>query len=214
MNALSVRLCVFAKLPAPGTAKTRLIPALGEQGAARVAEALLQQCLALCEEVKGSAELELWLTPPPSDSRWQTLIDLDRFTAVSQGEGDLGGRMQRAANGGPIILIGSDCPSLARDDIDWAMSCLRQGDAAMIPAQDGGYVLLGLPEATPGVFDNVDWSTSRVAEQTRRRLHTAGLVWHERPALSDVDVIDDLSRQPAAFLRCCHLPDYGESSHD
>ena len=94
MNALSVRLCVFAKLPAPGTAKTRLIPALGEQGAARVAEALLQQCLALCDEVKGSAELELWLTPPPSDSRWQTLIDLDRFTAVSQGEGDLGGRMQ------------------------------------------------------------------------------------------------------------------------
>lgn len=213
MNDISVCLCVFAKLPAPGLAKTRLIPALGERGAARVAEALLQHCLALCDALAGRVELELWLTPPSSDSRWRALPEIERFSSVSQGEGELGERLQRAADGRAVILIGSDCPSLQADDIYWAASCLRRGEAAMIPATDGGYVLLALPEATPGVFDDIDWSTSRVAEQTRSRLRAAALAWRERPALPDVDVIDDLLLQPEVFLRRCHLPDCWGSSH-
>lgn len=205
MTTAAVRLCVFAKLPAPGQAKTRLIPALGERGAAAVAEALLQQTLQLCEAVRASIEVELRLTPDPSDRRWQAVPGLETFTRLPQGDGDLGERMQRAAAGRAVIVIGSDCPSLRAEHQHWAAACIERGKAAMIPACDGGYVLLALPAPAADVFANIAWSTPAVAHQTRQKLHAAGLAWEERPPLADFDVIEDLPLQPAAFRRGCKV---------
>ena len=213
-----VRLCVLAKYPAPGRAKTRLIPALGEAGAAAVASALLQHTLQLCAtvgELPDGAGLntELRLTPSPADPCWQTVPQLAGFSSVAQGEGNLGERMQRAVNSEPVVLIGADCPSLQPGDVQWAAACLHEGVAVMIPALDGGYVLLGLPGPVPGIFDGIAWSTASVAEQTRARLRAAGMTWRERPALADLDVITDVPLQPAAFLRRCEvLRRYGEAA--
>jgi glycosyltransferase A (GT-A) superfamily protein (DUF2064 family) len=77
-----------------------------------------------------------------------------------------------------------------------AAAALADGlrDAALVPAEDGGYVLIGLARARPSVFDGVSWGTRRVLAETRDRLRAAGLHWFEGPLLWDVDRPADLAR--------------------
>lgn len=95
----------------------------------------------------------------------------------------------------PILLIGTDCAEFAAGHLRAAADALRAGNEAVLtPAEDGGYVLIGLRRPQPTVFDGIDWSTDRVLAQTRERLREAGLSWHECPTLWDVDRPADLAR--------------------
>jgi hypothetical protein len=93
-----------------------------------------------------------------------------------------------------LILLGTDCPALTPDHLQQVADALQTHDAALLPAEDGGYALLGLRRPAPGVFDGVAWSTSVVAEQTRQRLQAAGLSLWEGPMLWDVDEPEDWRR--------------------
>jgi glycosyltransferase A (GT-A) superfamily protein (DUF2064 family) len=95
----------------------------------------------------------------------------------------------------PLLLMGSDCPVFTSGHLREAADALRDGkDAVLTPAEDGGYVLIGLRRPQPTVFDRIDWSTDRVLTQTRERFREAGLSWHECPTLWDVDRPADLAR--------------------
>ena len=199
---------VFAKAPLPGRAKTRLAPALGEKAAAKVAESLLAWNAQLCSQLPPTMAVEYQLSPGPDAACWQAFRGLSAFSSVEQGEGDLGQRMARAASRGVreasgVILIGTDCPSLTAAHLRWAECALQNVDAAVIPATDGGYVLLALARECAAVFDGVAWSTDKVLAQTRRRLTDAGLRWQEHTPLPDLDDASDISAQPAAFIECC-----------
>ena len=100
-----------------------------------------------------------------------------------------------AAANGPALLIGTDCPALTADHLRAAADVLRAGsDAVLIPAEDGGYVLIGARVPHPALFDAMPWGTAGVMAETRRRLVALGLSWREPATLWDVDVPADLER--------------------
>jgi rSAM/selenodomain-associated transferase 1 len=198
----NTRILLFAKAPVPGRAKTRLIPALGALGAARLHEQLLRDTVArLAVGLDGSMDtrLELWCAPDTAHPLFQELAATYGLELHRQSDGDLGDRLLagctdalRRADG--AVLIGSDCPDLGPAQLAQAVLALQTPgvDAVLGPALDGGYVLLGLRRAAPGLFTEMPWGQDRVAELTRERMRLLGWCWRELPALRDVDRPEDL----------------------
>lgn len=199
------RIVVFAKAPQPGRVKTRLIPALGADGAAALAARMLAHTLAVAAEA-ASGEVELCASPAPDDPAWQGVAVPAALRWSAQGEGDLGARMAGAARrvlggGGRVLLIGTDCPALNADGLRAAAQALDAADAVIIPSIDGGYVLLGLRRFDPTLFADIAWSTSGVAAETLARLRALGWTHRVLPALHDIDLPEDLVHLPAGGWR-------------
>ena len=195
------RLLVFARVPVPGRVKTRLIGALGEQGATAVHRALLQRTL---EASRGLAEVEreLWwdAAPPPRDPAAGLAAAYGMTERVQQGA-DLGERMAHAMaqtlTAAPAaVLIGSDCPDCDATYLRTAFAALTRADAVLGPALDGGYVLIGLGRADARVFAGLPWGSDRVLADTRARIEALGWRWRELPVRSDIDRPGDLAGHP------------------
>jgi uncharacterized protein len=199
-------LAIFAKAPVPGYAKTRLIPALGADAAAALQARLVRhtvQTVAMCvDESVHQIQPRLWCAPSISAQVFVELGQAFNIPLSLQVPGDLGQRMLAAceAHAGPILIIGTDCPALSCAHVDAAAAALHAGDdAVLIPAQDGGYVLIGLQRADPAVFRDIAWGSDQVLAQTRERLSELGWRWREFAPLWDVDRPDDLPRLHAEF---------------
>lgn len=203
------RLVIFAKAPQPGAVKTRLIPALGADGAATLARAMLAHTLheALAA---GLDAVELCVSPASGDPAWRGVALPAGVEYTAQGEGDLGERMDRAIqraltqHGGPVLLIGTDCPALDRSHLREAARQLMHHDAVLQPVADGGYVLIGLQAPCPAIFRHMAWSTRAVAAETLRRLSALGLRVWQGPVLHDIDEAADLAHLPAGFVDSEH----------
>jgi len=207
---------VMAKAPLAGLAKTRLIPALGAHGAARAqrrfALAAADTAWQAAQRMGGPmlARMHLWAAPSASQRFFRAWRRASPAAAKwhwhDQVQGDLGTRMAAvfaqhlaAEPGLPLLLMGTDCPPLSPGHLLEAARALADHDAVLIPAEDGGYALIGLRRPCAALFEGVDWSTERVLAQTRERLRAAGLRWHELPALWDVDTPDDWQRLQQAL---------------
>ncbi len=193
------RLLVFAREPVPGRVKTRLIPALGAPGAARLYRRLLEHSLCAAGALT-TAQVQLWC-----DSGGEGCRELaQRFgaTLFHQRGRDLGERMHRALSmpppGAPSVLIGSDCPGYTPAYLRAAFAALDELDAVLGPALDGGYVLIGVRRSHARLFEDIAWGGSAVLQTTRERLRELGWRWVELPALGDVDRPDDLGAVPSA----------------
>jgi rSAM/selenodomain-associated transferase 1 len=190
---------IFARAPVAGSVKTRLIPLLGEHGAAALHRSLVEHALAVARE-SGLGRIELWCTPGTDDPFFSACRERFGVTLHRQCEGDLGARMLDALEDGlershHVLLTGSDCPSLTAADLRAAARALREGrDAVFCPAEDGGYMLIGVSHAMPALFEAMTWSTATVMEETRQRLHNLGWRWHELPERWDVDRPEDYLR--------------------
>lgn len=197
------RVLVFARAPIPGATKTRLIPALGADGAAALHARLVEHAL---ETVRRSG-LRLELHGSPADDAFLRLC-AERYGAplVEQSGNDLGLRMRTAfecalQGGGPCIIVGADCPALTPRHLRRAARALERGhDAVFVPTEDGGYALVGLSRVHGDLFAGVDWGTSRVMAQTRLRLRTLAWCWLELDQLWDVDRPEDYARLVASGL--------------
>ena len=206
---LMTRIVIFAKAPQPGSVKTRLIPALGAEGAAKFARRLLQHTLQQALAA-GVGEVELCMSPDPLDSAWQGVAIDSAVQQTAQEGGDLGARMARAVrrvtdsahSADPsVLLIGTDCPALTSALLQQVAQQLDAHDAVMLPAHDGGYVLLGLKSPGPELFNNMPWSTSVVAVETLRRMAALKLRVWPGPALHDIDEPADLQHVPDFLLK-------------
>jgi rSAM/selenodomain-associated transferase 1 len=180
--------------------KTRLIPALGEGASAELHRKLVARTLriALAAAV---GPVELWCTPDAHDEFFSECARRFGAGLREQGEGDLGARMARAletalAEGSPALLIGCDCPALTPDYLREAAAVLARGhDAVIGPAEDGGYVLIGIARSPSApLFEGVAWGTPQVLQETRARLAGPAWRWCELAALWDVDRPQDLLR--------------------
>jgi rSAM/selenodomain-associated transferase 1 len=197
MTSASGVIAVFAKAPIAGRAKTRLIPLLGPSGAAALHYAMVQQALQTALEADVGV-VQLWDTQ--HDPALCDLAASLRISVRRQCAGDLGQRMSHTfaallAQTASVILVGSDCPVRSAQDFREADSHLEAGcDAVLGPTEDGGYHLIALRRVQPGLFTEIDWSTSVVMEQTRRRLRALELHCHELPMRWDVDRPEDLVR--------------------
>lgn len=193
-----VQIAVLAKAPIAGLAKTRLIPALGGHGAARLQRALTRSAVQ-CALEAGLGPVTLWCTPSATHRFFRALRQTTGVRCLVQPGGDLGQRMHAAFRlhcaEGPLLLIGTDCPALRPDHLREAACALIDGnDAVVCPAEDGGYVLVGLRRPQPALFDAMTWSTARVMADTRVRAQAAGLRLRELDTLWDVDLPRDLPR--------------------
>lgn len=198
------KVIVLAKAPVAGYAKTRLARVIGAQAAANLAARMLTETVAQAV-VANMGPVELCCAPDSSHP--QFLLEQQRHALVLslQGEGDLGQRMWRALERAlqqhsRVVLIGTDAPDLQAAQLAQAAAALRTHSSVFAPAHDGGYVLVGLSQPLPGLFDGIAWSTPQVMTQTRARVAALEQTCFELPPFFDIDVADDLVHVPAAWL--------------
>lgn len=183
-------IALFAKWPAPGRAKTRLIPALGAAGAALLHRRLVELTLAAVRECGLPFEIRSTGAAPARFREWLG----EDVAVIDQGEGDLGARLARVP--APMLLIGSDAPDIDASLLHRAAAALGQAEAVIGPAADGGYWLLGLARPMPQLFDAMLWGTGAIAKETMARLAEGGVATAVLPVLHDCDRPDDLARWP------------------
>ncbi len=199
-NGDPVAIAVLAKAPIPGMAKTRLIPSIGAHAAAVLQERLTERAV----ETAVAADIgpvTLWCAPDLMRVSFQDLAAQFPIVLKQQPDGDLGTRMlgALAAAQGPVLVIGTDCPAFTAEILRAAAKALQQADVVLIPAEDGGYVLIGARAVHPELFSGIAWGTAAVMQETRARIATLGLNVVELPALWDVDSEDDLARFEKLF---------------
>lgn len=193
-----MRLILFTRYPEPGKAKTRLIPALGLEGAARLQRQMTERTLTISRHLEQSRDvsIEVRYEGGNRDQMRQWLgVGL---SFQHQGDGDLGVRMARAfrkafqAGMRRVMIIGTDCPGLTAELLQQAFDALEKTDLVLGPATDGGYYLVGLRRELPELFEEIPWGTDEVLELTMRKASQIGL----RPAflesLDDIDRPEDL----------------------
>jgi rSAM/selenodomain-associated transferase 1 len=186
-------ICVFAKPPRPGVAKTRLASALGDVRAAALARAFF-------EDTWSAASSLPWATPvlattEPDASEWAGAA----APIWAQGRGDLGDRLarilRRALRGTPAALaIGTDTPGISATLLEQARAALREADAVLGPCDDGGFYLLGLRRCPPGLLSDLPWSAPETFARTLARLRERNLRTEVIARWFDVDRPPDLAR--------------------
>lgn len=189
---------IFAREPVSGHVKTRLIPALGKEGATKLYKRLLDFTI---KNVISSdlSMVNLCITPDSSKTYFHQMDYAASFELSVQTGNDLGIRMYNALaqalnNYSKAILIGTDCPFLTSDDLQQAINALNSKDMVFSPAADGGYVLVGAKKVSPEVFEYIDWGTDKVMAQTRKSLLKHNVSWHELSEQCDIDVKSDLKK--------------------
>ena len=204
-NGTGTTIAVFAKAPNPGEVKTRLIPALGAEGAAALHRALVLRTLGTAVDA-GVGPVQLWCA---TDAEHPFFAECSRRFGVqvlSQCDGDLGVRMHHAFEillgaSERALIVGSDIPALTPAHLRAADAALARGREAVLgPAQDGGYVLIGLRRVAADVFEHIGWGGADVLDTTRARLTRLGWRHEELPTLWDVDCPEDLERESVRDL--------------
>jgi len=198
-SEIPVVLQVFAKSPVPGTVKTRLAAAIGNEAAAAHHTRFVERTLTTAVVARHSGvidEIELWCdTDTPFFTPWR---DHHRISLHLQNGADIGARMRAAldsalARGARAILVGTDCPLLDVAYLARATAALSICDAVFGPAEDGGYVLVGLSRRADA-FTGIPWSAPDTMAATREKLASSGVTWRELPTLWDIDQSRDLAR--------------------
>lgn len=198
-------LIVFTRYPEPGKTKTRLIPALGAEGAAAFHRQMTEYTLAQVRELQREHTLSVEVHFAGGNQQlMQGWLGSDVIYRP-QPEGDLGFRMasafQTAFKSGKsgVVIIGTDCPSLSAKIIAQAFSVLVNNDLVLGPAQDGGYYLIGLCQLIPELFTGVTWGTSEVLQKTVDIAQKLTLSINYLPVLADVDRPEDLPNALSAW---------------
>ena len=194
-----LRILIFAKAPEPGYVKTRLIPALGAEGAADLYRGLLERTV---EQVTAAmlCPVQLWCAPNTDHPLFQQLASRNALVLYSQTGNDLGERMYHAVNKAlqeakAVLLVGADCPLLDSAYLNQALGWLMgDEDAVLGPAEDGGYVLLGLKRNERNLFHDMPWGKDQVLRLTRKRMKGLGWRWRELEVLWDMDRPLDIER--------------------
>jgi len=194
-------LLIFSKYPLAGKAKTRLIPALGDEVAAQLHRRLAESAISTARSWHGNTSgkttrITVHYTGAKKKdfSRWLG-SDLDY---QEQPAGDLGQRMCTAFESAfeceieHVIGIGTDVPTLTAAILQQADKNLEDHDLVLGPAADGGYYLIGMNSLHSELFVNIDWGTERVYAQTLAICSRLGLKIAELPMLNDIDRLEDL----------------------
>jgi rSAM/selenodomain-associated transferase 1 len=184
--------CIFAKPPVPAQVKTRLIPALGAEGAAALAHAMF---LDVWRTVESFSRVRPILATTSSGGFPVSVSPDDIWL---QGDGDLGQRIERILTRGLLhapaaIAIGADSPALTAAHLTAALDALRTSDAVVGPSTDGGFYLLALRKCQPGLLSSLPWSVPETKQALKHRMKSHGLAVFELEPLFDVDIPADLT---------------------
>lgn len=194
-----ITLVVVLKVPTLHKSKTRLIPALGADGAFEVATAMVSDTLRRLSRIE--ARRVAYFAPeekrdeliPLIPAGWDMLPMRSNLLSC-----DLGPLLRHAyvTLGSPILFVGMDTPDIPLAFIEEAKATAEAGKAVVRDAVDGGYVILAVPaRAPPEIFDDVEWSTANTAQSQKQRLLQCGVPLCTKPRAPwyDVDDMDDLA---------------------
>jgi len=186
-------ICIFFKSPIPGSVKTRLIPAVGAEGAARLAEAFLLDTWAAVHQLPWAKAIVATTGSMANSMKFPADAQL-----WSQGEGDLGERLERVLGRALLgshfaIALGADSPGLPARLLEQARAALDSSDAVLGPCEDGGFYLIGLRRCPPGLLVGIPWSQPETHVRTLSRLRQAGFKVHILEPWFDVDRPEDLA---------------------
>lgn len=185
-------LLIFIKNPELGKAKTRLAQTVGPERALKIYCALLGHTCQLTQAVDAQRML-FYSSFIDEKDNWPNQ-DFSKYLQVSGGLGDrMTAAFQQAfeENGGPVLIIGSDCAQLTPAIVEQGIQLLETNDFVIGPAEDGGYYLLGMKKFYPEVFQNVAWSTETVLPQTLDIISSNTWSHALLPVLSDIDYEED-----------------------
>ncbi|MBF0357906.1 MAG: TIGR04282 family arsenosugar biosynthesis glycosyltransferase [Magnetococcales bacterium] len=197
---LLISVNVLGRAPVAGEVKTRLIPYLGVEGAAKAHEQLLAHVVGVAGNWCGkspSRQCNLWCTPDTTHPYFDSLSAVKQ--RYVQPQGDLGQRMAAIVAYGlksadRVVLLGGDGVSVSAALLTEVEAALAEVPVVMATADDGGYILLGLTSPAPTLFSDIPWGTENVAKETRLRLKSLGWQWREFPGQWDVDRPEDWDR--------------------
>lgn len=201
------RVILFTRYPEPGRTKTRLIPALGKEGAADLQRRMTEYMYAQLRLLQQQRTVSLEVRYDGGNQNYMKQWLASDIPLVPQGEGDLGARLQRcftdgfAARTKRVIIVGADCPSLTAGIMEKSLDTLCQNDLVLGPAHDGGYYLIGLNRPVPSLFDDIPWGTDQVLTTTLALAKKMDLTISLLGPLADVDRPEDL----------CHFHHYSHT---
>jgi len=194
-------LIVFVRNAELGKVKTRLAAQIGDQKAFDVYMSLLQHTHSVA--ITADCDVRVYYSDYiPNVDLW----DIGYCSKHLQTGGDLGQRMSAAfdetfaANYEKVLIIGSDCPQLNSQHLQKALDELNTSEVVLGPARDGGYYLMALKQSWPALFENKQWSSEILFDQTIDVLIQLGLSWYELPILADIDTAEDLERSYLADI--------------
>ncbi len=200
---MSACLIVFAKDPIPGRVKTRLIPRITPDEAAKLYKAFTLDIISNARKLKRNSvnNVTVAYTPIGAEKAFRKLVKQPTNFLPQKGK-NLGERMKNAfkqsfADGAKrVVIIGTDSPTLPVSYIQKAFDILKKIPVVIGPTFDGGYYLIGLSRQNDDIFDGVEWGTSRVFGQTLTRIKSLNTQVYVLPPWYDVDTSEDLE-----FLR-------------
>ncbi|MEO6130325.1 MAG: TIGR04282 family arsenosugar biosynthesis glycosyltransferase [Saprospiraceae bacterium] len=201
-------LIIFAKNPEAGNVKTRLAASIGNEAALSVYQKLLSYTASITKELP-IEKIIFYSDHVIQHDIW----DNKHFSKQVQAGSDLGERMTNAfadtfqKGYSKSVIIGTDCPELNAGIIIKAFAYLDLYDVVIGPAEDGGYYLVGMKQLHAQVFENINWSTNTVLDETRMRCDALQLNYSLLPVLRDIDTIEDLKYLKTGFNVQHHHPD-------
>jgi len=183
-------LIIFVKNPVPGKCKTRLAQTIGDVAATEVYKVLLRHTALITEKLDVIKEVHY------SDFVDEDDMFSETFIKKVQSGNDLGEKMKNAFAKGfhagfqHIVIIGSDLLDITTEDINEAFEALKTYDYVLGPAEDGGYYLLGMNKLNSRLFENKDWSSNTVLQDTLIDLKTEHIALLDER--NDIDTYEDL----------------------
>jgi len=190
----TIKILIFTKPPLAGKCKTRLIPCLGEHGAAQLQESLLLKIISDLIEFN-LCPFEIWQS---EESNYFTQLQVGSELVINTQQGnDLGERMSNAMSNGllaseGVLIIGSDCAEYTESYFEKAIRSLLNQKSVIGPAYDGGYLLIGLTRLYPELFLNIKWGSSQVLARTLKALNNLSIHYSTLEPLHDIDRPEDL----------------------
>ena len=188
-------LLIFTRNPEYGKVKKRLAAEIGKDAALDIYSFLLKHTYSITKNLEVEKKVFYSENIAQND-----IWDEDIFQKAVQVGSDLGERMKNAFKDGfaegfkNIIIIGSDLYDLTSEDLRKAFIALEKSDYVIGPAEDGGYYLLGMKKLNPDIFENKDWGTNKVFNQTWENIEIGQVIRLE--LRNDIDVLSDVKRHP------------------
>jgi rSAM/selenodomain-associated transferase 2/rSAM/selenodomain-associated transferase 1 len=197
------RLIIFTRFPETGTTKTRLIPLFGAEGAANLQRQMTEHTLSRMMGLTDSNDLTIEIRYDGGNDHLMRQWLGSKFEYASQGDGNLGERMQRAfedaftSKATAVVIIGTDIPDLTAVDITSAFAVLKQKNMVLGPAKDGGYYLIGFQKnaflpAVGDLFTGITWGAHDVLKKTLNLSKRVGLNYSLLKEMDDVDRPEDI----------------------
>ena len=188
-----MKICLFARYPRLGQVKSRLAKDCGEEGALLLYQKILENIFRQLNPLK--EKVKVFYTGCTASEANQWLMDYEH---AAQCEGDLGERLKYVLTTEKfekLIFIGVDCLDITEKILSEAEQMLDSSDVVLGPASYGGYYLIGLNKPQKELFNDIDWGTARVFEQTMNIIYNNNLSYSLLPEKNDLDYMKDIPHE-------------------